>query len=143
MARPICEFGVEAPAVRPMRTGPSGSQPVSSTSSRAPRGVPAGLWRRTAPPTHSPPGLWEARGARARLLALFAGVEGGAGGLVADDVALDAVAAGYVVARGHPLIGDDREVVRVGGVVAADDDHDVDGLLQKAEERGLAGRGGR
>ena len=28
MARPIWELGVEAPAVSPIRTGPSGSQPL-------------------------------------------------------------------------------------------------------------------
>ena len=65
-----------------------------------------------------------------RLLDLFAGVEGGAGRLVADGVAVYAVAAGYVLALRDPLLGDDCEVVSVRRVVAADDDHDVERLLQ-------------
>ena len=75
MARPIWELGVEAPAVRPMRTGPSGSQPCSSISSRLSSGVWAGLWWMVSPSMQSPLAMWKLFGTlseamMARLLVL-------------------------------------------------------------------------
>src|SRR5215207_9593192 len=55
--------------------------------------------------------------------------------LVADEVAAYAVTARYVVALRDPLGGDDRQVVGVRGVVAADDDGDVQRVLEQPEER--------
>ena len=92
MASPIWELGVEAPAVSPMRTGPSGSQPLSSISSLLSSGV----------------SCW----------------------FVADGVTLYAVAARYVVAVRDPLVSDDRQVVRVRGIVPSNNDHKVQRILQ-------------
>ena len=58
MASPIWELGVEAPAVSPTRTGPSGNHPSSSTSSLGSRGVPGGLCRMTLPFMQSPLAMW-------------------------------------------------------------------------------------
>ncbi len=68
------------------------------------------------------------------LLDLLARVERRAGGLVADHGPVDAIPAGYVITTGDSFLGDDRQVVGVRGVVAADRDHDVQRMLQKREE---------
>src|SRR3712207_9232379 len=56
-------------------------------------------------------------GKPAPLLDLLLGVQRRAGWLMEDDVALDAVAARYVVAPRYPLGGDDRQVVGVRGEI--------------------------
>src|SRR5215211_746162 len=51
-----------------------------------------------------------------------------------DGITIYAVAARYVVAARHPLVSDDRQVVRVRGVVPPDNDHDVQWVLEEPEE---------
>ncbi len=51
---PTTLFGVEAPAVRPTVTGPSGSQPSAAVSP----GAPTGRWRSVAPWIRSAPLMW-------------------------------------------------------------------------------------
>src|SRR5215211_5323632 len=60
-----------------------------------------------------------------------------------DGITIYAVAARYVVAARHPLVSDDRQVVRVRGVVPPDNDHDVQWVLEEPEERVLTVLGRR
>src|ERR687893_1630791 len=74
-------------------------------------------------------------GEPAFFLDLLARVEWGAGGLVPDHAPVYAIAARDVVAPRDPLLGDDRQVVRIRGVVSSDRDHHVQRMLQQLEER--------
>src|SRR5215204_5072814 len=69
-------------------------------------------------------------GEPAALLYLFAAVQRRVCRFVADGVAVYTVAARYVVAARNPLVRDDRQVVRVRGVVTPDHDHYVQRILQ-------------
>src|SRR5215210_4084212 len=66
----------------------------------------------------------------AALFYLFPAVQRRARWFVANRVALYAIAARYVVAVRDSLVSDDRQVVRVRGVVASNNDHKVQRILQ-------------
>src|SRR5215211_8342973 len=69
-------------------------------------------------------------GEPATLLYLFATVQRRVCRFVADGVAVYAVAACYVIAARDPLLSDDRQVVRVRGVVTSDHDHHIERILE-------------
>src|SRR5215204_6498805 len=64
------------------------------------------------------------------FLYLFSAIQRRTRWFVVDRVTLYAVAARYVVAVWDSLVSDDRQVVRVRGVVPSNNDHKVQGILQ-------------
>src|SRR5215208_2017138 len=64
------------------------------------------------------------------FLYLFPAVQRSACWFVADRVSLYAIAARYVVTVRNSLVSDDRQVVRVRGVVASNNDNKVQRILQ-------------
>src|SRR5918911_966530 len=73
-------------------------------------------------------------GEPAALRYLFAVVQRRVCWFVADGATVYAVAARYVVAARDPLVRDDRQVVRVRGVVPPDHHHHIQRILQEREE---------